>query len=55
MKAIEGKLGRVFVLRLDHDDPLPAAIEDFGAEKQIELAQVVFIGGIYKGNLVAGQ
>ena len=54
MKAIEGRLGRVFVLRLDHDDPLPKVIEDFAAEKQIQLAQVVFIGGIYNGNLVAG-
>ncbi len=54
MKAIEGRLGRVFVLRLDHDDPLPKSIEDFAAEKQIQLAQVVFIGGIYNGNIVAG-
>ena len=54
MKSIEGKLGRVFVLRLGHDDPLPKCIEDFAAEKQIQLAQVVFIGGIYQGNLVTG-
>jgi uncharacterized protein len=54
MKAIEGILGRVFVLRLGHDDPLPKCIEDFAAEKQIRLAQVVFIGGIYNGNLVTG-
>jgi predicted DNA-binding protein with PD1-like motif len=54
MKAIEGKSGRIFVLRLEHDDPLPKCIEDFAAEKQIQLAQVVFIGGIYSGNLVAG-
>jgi uncharacterized protein len=54
MKAIEGKLGRIFVLRLEHDDPLPKCIEDFAAEKQIRLGQVVFIGGIYQGNLVAG-
>jgi uncharacterized protein len=54
MKAIEGKLGRVFVLRLEHDDPLPKCIEDFAAEKQIRLAQVVFVGGIYKGNMVTG-
>jgi len=54
MKAIEGKLGRVFVLRLGHDDPLPKCIEDFAAEKQIRLAQVVFVGGIYKGNMVTG-
>jgi predicted DNA-binding protein with PD1-like motif len=54
MKAIEGKLGRIFVLRLEHDDALPKCVEDFAAEKQIQLAQVVFIGGIYNGNLVAG-
>jgi predicted DNA-binding protein with PD1-like motif len=54
MKAIEGTLGRVFVLRLDRDDPLPQCIADFAAEKKIRLAQVVFIGGIYQGNLVTG-
>jgi predicted DNA-binding protein with PD1-like motif len=54
MKAIEGKLGRVFVLRLEHDDPLPKCVEDFAAEKQIRLGQAVFIGGIHQGNLVAG-
>jgi len=54
MKAIEGKLGRIFILRLEHDDALPKCIEDFAVEKQIRLAQVVFIGGIYNGNLVAG-
>ncbi len=47
-------MGRVFVLRLGNDDPLPKCIEDFAAEKQIQLAQVVFIGGIYQGNLVTG-
>lgn len=54
MKSIEGTLGRVFVLRLEQDDVLPKCIEDFAAEKQIRLAQVVFIGGIYQGNLVTG-
>jgi predicted DNA-binding protein with PD1-like motif len=54
MKAIEGRVGRVFVLRLEHDDPLPGCIEKFAQEKGIRLAQVVFHGGIYKGNLVAG-
>jgi uncharacterized protein len=54
MKAIEGKLGRIFVLRLNHDDPLPKCIEDFAAEKQIQLGQVLFLGGIYQGAVVAG-
>jgi predicted DNA-binding protein with PD1-like motif len=54
MKAIEGKIGRVYVLRLEHDDPLPGCIENFAVKKGIRLAQVVFHGGIYKGDLVAG-
>jgi uncharacterized protein len=54
MKSIEGKLGRVFLLRLDHDDSIPKCIEEFAAEKQIQLGQVVFVGGIYNGSLVAG-
>ena len=54
MKATEGRIGRVFMLRLEHDDPLPRCIEEFAAEKKIRIAQVVFHGGIYKGNLVAG-
>jgi predicted DNA-binding protein with PD1-like motif len=54
MKATEGKIGRVFVLRLEHNDPLPKCIEEFAAEKDIRLAQVLFHGGIYKGSLVAG-
>ena len=37
MKFIEGTVGRIFVLRLDHDDPIPLCIEDFAAEKQIQL------------------
>jgi len=54
MKAVEGRIGRVFVLRLEHDDPLPLCIEEFAVEKRIRLAQVMFHGGIYKGNLVSG-
>jgi predicted DNA-binding protein with PD1-like motif len=54
MKSIEGTLGRVFILRLEQDDLLPKCIEDFAAEKQIRLGQVIFIGGIYQGNLVTG-
>jgi predicted DNA-binding protein with PD1-like motif len=54
MKTMEGKLGRVFVVRLEPDDPIPGCLEDFAAEKKIRFGQVVFIGGIYRGNIVAG-
>ena len=42
------------MLRLDHDDLIPKCIEDFAAEKKIQIAQVVFIGGLYQGALVTG-
>jgi predicted DNA-binding protein with PD1-like motif len=54
MKSAEGRIGRVFVLRLEHDDPLPKTIEDFAAQKGIRIAQVLFHGGIYRGDLVSG-
>ncbi|MEJ2108646.1 MAG: DNA-binding protein [Acidobacteriota bacterium] len=54
MKTAEGRIGRIFVLRLEHDDPLPRCIEAFAAENGIRLAQVMFHGGIYRGDLVAG-
>jgi predicted DNA-binding protein with PD1-like motif len=54
MKAIEGKIGRIFLMRLDYGDPLPQCIETFASEKGIRLAHVVFLGGVYKGSLVSG-
>jgi predicted DNA-binding protein with PD1-like motif len=54
MKAAEGKIGRVFVLRLDDGDIVPGCIEKFAAEKAIKCGHVVLIGGIGGGNIVSG-
>ncbi|MDW7673216.1 MAG: DNA-binding protein [Bacillota bacterium] len=54
MQATEGKLGRVFVLKLEDGDVIPACIEAFAREKEIDVAQVLFIGGIGGGNIVVG-
>jgi predicted DNA-binding protein with PD1-like motif len=54
MKASEGKLGRVFVVRLEDGDIVPECIERFAAEKGIRCAHVVLIGGIGGGRVVAG-
>jgi len=54
MKATEGKIGRVFVLRLDDGDIVPECIERFAAEKSIGCGHVVLIGGIGGGNIVSG-
>jgi predicted DNA-binding protein with PD1-like motif len=54
VKAAEGKIGRVFVLRLEDGDVLPGCIEKFAAEKSIKCGQVVLVGGIGGGQIVVG-
>jgi predicted DNA-binding protein with PD1-like motif len=54
MKISEGKLGRVFIIRLEDGDAVPASIERFAEEKKISVAQVTLIGGIGEGQVVVG-
>ncbi len=54
MKASEGKIGRVFVLRLEDGDVVPDAIEKFALEKGIKVGHVILIGGIGGGQVVVG-
>ena len=54
MKATEGKLGRVFVIRLEDGDAIPACIESFAEEKKIAVGQVILVGGIGEGQVVVG-
>jgi predicted DNA-binding protein with PD1-like motif len=54
MKASEGKLGRVFIIRLEDGDAVPASIEHFAEEKKISVGQVILIGGIGDGEVVVG-
>jgi len=54
MKASEGQLGRVFVIRLEDGDTIPACIESFAEEKRISVGQVILIGGIGDGQVVVG-
>jgi predicted DNA-binding protein with PD1-like motif len=54
MKASEGKIGRVFVLRLEDGDAVPGCIEKFAAEKSIKCGHVILIGGIGGGQIVSG-
>jgi predicted DNA-binding protein with PD1-like motif len=54
MKATEGHIGRVFVLRLEDGDVIPECVERFAAEKTISMGQVVLVGGIGGGKIVAG-
>jgi hypothetical protein len=46
MKATEGKIGRVFIVRLEDGDVLPKCIEKFAADNKICVGQVIMLGGI---------
>ena len=54
MKASEGKIGRVFVIRLEDGDTVPDCLEKFAAEKGIQAGHVILVGGIGGGEVVAG-
>jgi uncharacterized protein len=54
MRATQGRVGRVFVLRLDDGDSIPSCIEEFALDNRIMTGQVVFIGGIGSGEVVVG-
>ena len=55
MQAAEGKMGRVFVIRLEEGDLLPASIEKFAEKKKIKAAALVVLGGADKNSkLVVG-
>ena len=54
MKACEGQLGRVFVVRLEDGDAIPSCIENFAEEKGISVGEVIMIGGISDGQVVVG-
>lgn len=54
MQATEGKIGRVFVVRLEDGDRLPDALESLAEERGIEAAAVLLLGGIKGGRVVVG-
>ena len=54
MKAAEGRLGRVFVIRLEDGDRMPDCLEKFAEEKGISAGHVIMVGGIGSGQIVVG-
>ena len=54
MRACQGQIGRVFVMRLEDGDIVPGCIERFAAEQGISVGHVVLIGGIGGGEVVVG-
>ncbi len=54
MKASEGQIGRVFVIRLEDGDVVPGCIERFAEEQGISVGHVILLGGIGGGEVVVG-
>ena len=54
MKACEGQIGRVFVIRLEDGDVVPQCIERFAKEKGVSVGQAILVGGIGGGDVVVG-
>ena len=54
MKACEGRIGRVFVIRLEDGDVVPGCIERFAEENGVLVGQAILVGGIGGGDVVVG-
>ena len=54
MKACQGKMGRVFVIRLEDGDVVPGSIERFAEENGVSVGHAVLVGGIGGGEVVVG-
>lgn len=54
MKACEGQVGRVFVMRLEDGDAIPECIERFAKDNGVSVGQVILVGGIGDGKVVVG-
>ncbi len=54
MQVSEGKIGRVFVIRLEDGDILPDCLELFAEQNHITHGQVILLGGIGEGEIVVG-
>lgn len=54
MKACEGHVGRVFVIRLEDGDVVPECIEQFAEDNGVTVGQAILVGGIGGGEVVVG-
>ena len=54
MRYTQAAIGRVFVLRFDHDDDFIKEVKNLALKEQISFATVTFIGALAKGDIVAG-
>jgi predicted DNA-binding protein with PD1-like motif len=50
MQCSEGAVGRVFVIRLEHGEPMPQSLEQLAQEKGIRCGLAVMVGGAEGGS-----
>ena len=55
MQYSEGRMGRVFVLRIDHGEDLIESLNKFISLKKIESCMALFLGALLDGRSVTGQ
>ncbi len=55
MQYREGRIGRIFIVRLEDGERLPEAIESFARDQGLREAMVIYVGGAQDGSrLVVG-
>jgi predicted DNA-binding protein with PD1-like motif len=54
LKATEGQIGRIFVIRLEDGDKLPECVERFAMDRGVAMGQAILVGGIGEGRIVVG-
>lgn len=54
MQYSEGKIGRIFVLRLDQGEDLIESIQNFIKIKDVETGMMLFLGALKDGKAVTG-
>jgi len=52
MKYSEGKVGRIFVIRLEDADKMPEAIESFARKNNVLRGMCILVGGIREGGKI---
>jgi len=50
MQCSEGSVGRVFAIRLEHGEPMPASLERLAAEKGVRCGLAIMVGGADEGS-----
>ena len=54
MRYSEGRIGRVFFVRIDHGEDLLDTLERFVVEKNIRMGVIQFLGALKSGRIVTG-